>query len=144
MKTILDEKRLLFLVTLLVLCCACTPRFTKPNTEEALMERVCSLWEARVKGERGTVYDMADSKFKKGVPRERFIKRANVVTKKFIVSKVEVNENAKEGSSMVIFETYKMGRLFKISIKEIWLFEAGAWHLKLSDRRTPFDHKERP
>lgn len=137
----LDKKRLLCLVPLLVLCCACALRFTKPNTQEALMERVRSVWEARAKEDWGTVYDMADSKYRKEVPRERFIKRANVVTKKFTVSKVEVNENGKEGSSMVIFETYKMGRLFKISIKEIWLFEDGAWHLKLSDPRTPFDKR---
>ncbi len=135
------KKYLVPVLSLLVLSSACTLPFAKPHSQEALGERVRLLWEARVKRDWGPVYDMADSKFKKEVPRELFIKRGKLAVQMFSVVKVEVHENGKKGSSLVIFETYKMAQLVKISIKEIWIFEDGAWHLKLSDPRTPFDKR---
>lgn len=139
MKTIWDEKRLLVLVILLVLCCACTPRFTKPNTEEALKERVDLLWKAKVKGDWETVFNMTDTRFKKMAARDRYIKKANLIVKNFTILNVDVNENGKQGSSIVIFETIMMGHSLKARVKELWVFEDGAWHLNRSDRRTPFD-----
>jgi hypothetical protein len=141
--TLVKTKCLLPLMWFIVLSSACTLPFLKTNTQEALRDRVRLLWEARIKGDRGTIYEMADNKFKKEVCREHFIKRGNLVIKEFTIVNVEVQENGKQGSSMVIFETIRMGKLFEISIKEIWIFEDRQWHLKISDRRTPFDKRTR-
>ena len=127
------------LFPLLLVAFGCTLPFTTANTSQALEERIGMLWEARIKGDQKSVYEMTDARFKKEFPLERFLKRGDLVVEKFTIEKVEVSEDGREGSSMVFFDTYRMGYPFQISIKEIWLFEEGAWHVKMSGLPTPFD-----
>ncbi|MDY6974344.1 MAG: hypothetical protein SV775_18820 [Thermodesulfobacteriota bacterium] len=132
---------LLFFPVLLLISFACTLPFTRNDSEEALNKRVQRLWEARVKGDGGTIYDMSDKKFRKSIPRERCLNRGTLNVIKYNIVKVEVVEKGREGSAMVFFETIRMGHRLEISIKEMWIFEDGKWHLKRSDLRTPFGDK---
>ena len=136
----LSSKKILLPVLLLICFVAsCALHFTRPNSQEALSKRVRLLWEARVAGDRESVYALADTKFQKEMTAKQFTKRKGLSINKFNILKVEVNENGKEGFAQVSFVTIKFAVPFSPTIKEKWVFEDGLWRIKLSDQKTPFD-----
>jgi hypothetical protein len=136
----LDGRYLLRLgVILLMLTSGCSLYLMKANSEEALKQRAQRVWEAKMKGDWGTVYDMADSKFRQGTSREQFMTGSKLVVKGFTITEAKVSADSKEGIVTVKFKTMVMTYNLEPILKENWVFEDGAWRLKLSDQKTLFD-----
>lgn len=108
-----------------------------PATDD-LQKRVTQLWQAKVAGDRETIYDMADQKFRDATNRTAFTKKSGLQIQGFEIAEIEINDDGKSGSSMVIFKVIQFAQLMEISVKEIWLLEDGVWNIKMSDPGNPF------
>ena len=140
MKFSFCAKRFLLFAALLLILTPCATPHAAVNQEDALKERVNTLWQAKSDNEWAIVYEMADKKFRDSVTLKKFLGGKNMIIEGFRIKMVEIEPNdVNKGSSMVIFKTYKFARPFELSVKEEWLLEDGLWNIKLSDPRTPFD-----
>ena len=135
-----------FLMLLLVLISNLQPAMAGDaaslSSEEALMARVKTIWQAKKDDDWETVYLMSDQKFRASVTKNKFLQGKNMVIQDYSVSKVEIDpadQNA--GASMVIFKTIKSGVALTLSVKDLWLCEDGLWNIKLSDPANPFGRK---
>ncbi len=104
---------------------------TSPDSEEALRQKVQAEWNAKLKKDWGTVYDMTVEEYKKLIERNIFIQRANIHVKNFSIEEVKILEPGKEASAVVKNTIIQMGFEFNKTAKEKWLWENGDWHLYL-------------
>ncbi len=116
---------------------SCAGTLVKPdNSEKALENMVRMVWDAKKNGDWGKVYDCADLKFKKQRPKNKF--HGNLQISDYKIINARIDESGEKATSEVRFKMNKMGMIFNITIKEIWLFQDGKWRLKLSDPVNPF------
>ncbi|MFH0729729.1 MAG: hypothetical protein V2B19_25730 [Pseudomonadota bacterium] len=121
------------------------------NTEEELLKRVTQLWEARKAGNWTIVYDLYNEEYKKATPKEQFLSKPHLQVVDFEVTSAKVDKigkglnsnandqkNSNNGWSSVSFNTIKAAIPLRASMKEIWVFENGAWYVKTDNPKTPF------
>lgn len=109
--------------------CAHLPGFGVSD-EEALRERVVRVWEAKIKKDWGTVYDLTWEEFKKEVSREQFVGAANLEVNRFEIKDLEIRPEERRATVMIRFDmTYLGFQLRGTEIKEEWMREAGSWFL---------------
>ena len=125
-------------VTKLILCLfvllmfvACAHLSTGSKSEESLRQRVHTEWEAKVKKDWGTVYDLSVAEFKNKVDRNSFIQKANVNIEEFSIKDIKILEPNRKANAVVNYKITHMQFKFNMTANEEWLWEDGAWHLNL-------------
>ena len=133
---------LILLLSALLMFTACAHLMTNPKSEEALREKIRMEWEAKVKKDWGTVYDLAVDAYKNKVNRNSFVQGANINVQEFSIKEVKIIEPGSKALAVVECKISQMGFNFHMPVKEEWLWENGAWHLNLLPTlRTLFDKK---
>ena len=134
---------LFLLVSISLMITACAHLTANSKSEEALMQKVQIEWNAKVKKDWGTVYDLAVDAYKNKVNRGSFVRGANINVQNFSIKEVKILEPGSKALAVVECKISQMGFNFNITAKEEWLWENGAWHLNLLPTlRTPFDKKK--
>jgi len=111
---------------------ACAHLTSNPANKETLKTSVEKVWDAKLNGDWGVVYDIAVKEYKKKMKKTTFLKRANVVVKEYDIKDIKILEPGKKAISVVGYKIVQAGFEFNISrFKEEWLWEEGAWHLNL-------------
>jgi len=134
------HKRLLLLLGLIVFLvsgCAHLPGARK--SEKGLRERVTKEWEAKVKSDWGTVYDLTAARFKAKMTREKFAGGTNIEVERFTIEKIEMDAAQAKAWAYISFDIKFMGKPFNgAKAKEEWVWEDGNWRLNLDPKMTPF------
>ncbi len=116
----------------LLMVAACAHLSTSSKSEDALKQRVHTEWEAKVKKDWGTVYDLSVAEFKNKVDRNTFIQKANVDVEAFSIKEVKILEPGRKAKAIVNYKITHMQFKFNMTANEEWLCEDGAWHLNLT------------
>lgn len=95
-----------------------------------LLSSVRLEWDAKVKDDWGTVYDLTAGSFKEKMSGEDFLKG-----KKIAVISYEILEAVPSGmnqaTAIVKYSVKQEGQVFEFTSKEEWLLENGQWRLNL-------------
>jgi hypothetical protein len=110
---------------------SCAHMDSNGTSEETLNAAVKQVWEAKVKGEWGVVYDASVREYKERVKREDFLKNARLNVKEYTIQGVELLEPGKRAVSVAIYKVIQSGFEFQITGKDEWLWQDGAWRLNL-------------
>ena len=136
--------KLILCMSVLLMFVACAHLSTGSKSEDALRQRVHTEWEAKVKKDWGTVYDLSVAEFKTKVDRNTFIQMANVNIEEFSIKEVKILEPGKKATAVVNYKTTHMQFKFNMTANEEWVWEDGAWRLNLMPiTGLPFMHKKR-
>jgi len=119
-------------VCLFVLCSACAQFQLDPRGEDALRNRVQTLWEAKVKNDWAAVYDMTAESYRMKVDKNAFLQAPKAATQGFVIKEIELVEPGKKAVVTVESRIEVMGRQFPMAIRETWVWEEGVWRLKLA------------
>lgn len=140
----MGKKPALYVILALVVfsISSCSLPLLRTDGLKALEGQVRALWDARIKGNKDMIYEMADRDFKAQTSLQQFKRSGGMKYSGYTIKDVKVDKPGQEGFSLVIFETVKMGYPLTISIREKWVFQDGKWRLELSGKRTPFSSKE--
>ena len=120
------------LIGALFLFSACAHLTSNPASKESLTRSVEKVWNAKLNGDWGVVYDMAVNKYKNQVNKTAFLKRANITVKEYAIKDIKILDPGKRAISVVEYKISHAGYEFPVNnYKEEWLWEEGAWHLNL-------------
>ena len=120
------------LLALLFLSGACAHLSSNQASTEALTATVKKVWEAKLNGDWGVVYDNAVKEYRNKKKKADFLRRANIVVKEYAIKETTVLEPGKRAISVVDYTISHAGFEFPVTrYKEEWLWEDGAWHLNL-------------
>jgi len=130
---------ILFILSILIVT-DCAHLFKKPKSEESLRALVQKEWEAKVKGDWGTVYDLASKEFKNKIERDKFLQGAKLRVENFSLKEVKIDSRQGKAWVNVSYDINQMGMSLKgATTKEEWIWEDGEWRHKLKPVSTPFD-----
>jgi len=139
-----SKMALVIYVWLFVLSSACAQFQLNPRSEDALRKRVQTLWEAKTRNDWATVYDMTVESYRVKVDKNAFMQAAKVGTSGFVIKAIELVEPEKKAVVTVESQIELMGQQFPMTIKEQWVWEEGAWCLKLFPAAFQSLFKEKP
>ncbi|WP_321491617.1 hypothetical protein [uncultured Desulfobacter sp.] len=93
----------------------------------SLSQRVTALWDARVKKDWATVFEMTDAAYQKTESKTKFIVKGGLKeVLDFTIDNITIsNDNSAMPTATVMmrFTIFKAGYKFKPVIQELWLFE---------------------
>lgn len=123
----------IFLLTSILMTAGCAYLATAParGSEEALRKKVHQEWEAKMNRNWGALYDLTTDEHKKRVPRDSFRGRTNVNLAGFSIKDIEILEEGTEALVHVNIKIRQMGFDFSFPSSEVWLWQRGAWRLKI-------------
>jgi hypothetical protein len=142
--TMKSKMALVISVWLFVLCSACAQFQLNPRSEDALSKRVQTLWEAKTRNDWAAVYDMTVESYRMKVDKDAFIQAPKAATHSFVIKEIELVESGGKAVVTVESKIDVMGRQFPMTIKDQWVWEKGAWCLKLSPTTFQDLFKEKP
>jgi hypothetical protein len=108
------------------------------ESEKALSKKVKMEWDAKVKGDYSTVYDLSYAHFKKTTKKDAFVGRARPAVMKYTIKEVRITEPGRKAVAKVEYETMQQAMRFTVPIEEEWLMENGKWALKLLSGEESF------
>ena len=101
------------------------------GTEEALREKICQEWEAKMNGNWGAVYDLTTDEHKKRVKRDSFRYHTNVNLTGFSIKDLEIIEDGTKALVYVDIKIKQAGFEFTFPSHEEWLWQRGEWRLDI-------------
>ena len=102
------------------------------SDETILKNRINRVWEAKLKKDWNTVYDLCCLEYKQAVSRKQFLKGANLEVVRFEITDLQIFPEEKRAEVTISFDITYMSFQFKDSkTKEQWVWEDGNWFLKL-------------
>jgi hypothetical protein len=119
------------LVVTFFLSGSCAHKKTDESGPQTLHGAVTQVWEAKVNGEWGVVYDAAVREYKERVKRGDFVKHANLNVKEYAIKDVDIRETGRKATAVVKYKVVQNSFVFEITARDEWLFEEGAWRLNL-------------
>ncbi len=122
---------LLMFISVFLIFTSCMHLKAAFGSEDALRQRITMEWEAKVKKDWGTVYDLMVGICKDTIDRNRFIQKANVNVQDFAIKEVRILEYGRKAQAVVDYRIKQMNFGFTVTSREEWLWENGDWHLNL-------------
>lgn len=120
------------LMAILFLFSSCATLKSNPASIDALTTSVKKVWDAKLNGDWGVVYDIAVKEYKNKMKKTAFLGIGKIVVKEYTIKDIKILEPGKRAISVVEYKIDQIGFEFHIPrFKEEWLWEEGAWHLNL-------------
>ncbi|GEM_PF-3169779 len=117
-------------LVLVLLAAACASKATSGASarEEKLTQAATTLWDAKVKKDWGTVYDLTTAAYKQRVTKADFLASSLVEIKAYTIKKVTIDQTGDTAQVEVAATIAQAGFDFPAAIKDKWQLENGSWH----------------
>ena len=120
------------LIAVLLLFNSCIHLSTNSKSNAALQKSVKIVWDAKLNGDWGVVYDRTVKEYQDKVKRAHFMQGGKIVLKEYSIKEVKLSDSGEKGISVVEYTVKAAGFEFKIpNYKEEWEWQEGAWRVNL-------------
>ncbi len=122
----------IIMVTLLF---SCSTIRTEPD-EKTLHERAEKLWQAKMEGDRETIYNMSVESYREKVELKRFLRGPLINIISFSIQ--EIKTDLPDAQVTVNYRFSHQGFEFDAIAKDQWVWENENWYLKMKPLNLPF------
>ncbi|MBN1830379.1 MAG: hypothetical protein JW884_14710 [Deltaproteobacteria bacterium] len=116
--------------------CASLSGMPSGESQDSLVTRARTMWDAKISMDWGKVYDILAESKRKAVSREKYGKEGATAVKKYNILRAAIEEPGKRGRVIVEFIINSGGYNFTFMANEEWIWENNNWFMNLSKPST--------